>query len=128
MTIVFFWGGGLTFQIILPQLKSLYWIRPFPISMRFFRSEPREIIENVYYLIYKTNQYSNSVKNRNNHHNIVEEWWEILFNISNRELSKFIPPSYGQKEHLRSWISCPGHVRKGSRIYCEIVLFTVGNS
>lgn len=74
MTIVFFRGGGLTFQIILPQLKSLYWIRPFPISMRFFRSEPREIIENVYYLIYKTNQYSNSVKNRNNHHNIVEEW------------------------------------------------------
>lgn len=73
MTIIFFQGGGLTFQIILPQLKSLYWICPFPISRRLFRSELKGIIEIFITYIYKTNQYSNTVKNRNIHYNILEE-------------------------------------------------------
>lgn len=42
--------SGLTFQIILPQLKRLYWFFPFPTSIRFFKCEPRGRIVNFYYL------------------------------------------------------------------------------
>lgn len=72
MTIVLFLGANISNNSSTTEKAVLNLF--FPISIRFFKSEPRRVIEIFTIAIYKVNQYSNSVKNSNINGNILVKW------------------------------------------------------